>query len=147
MLTRQNLPQYENSGCNAMKGGYILADSKKEVPDVLLMASGSEVEQMMQAKDLLAEKGVDARVVSMPCMELFERQSPEYQESVLPAQVRARVSMEAGCTMPWYKYVGLDGEALGIDHYGASAPAGILFKEFGFTAENACAAAMKVLKK
>ncbi len=147
VLTRQNLPQYENSGCNAMKGGYILADSKKEVPDVLLMASGSEVEQMMQAKDLLAEKGVDARVVSMPCMELFERQSPEYQESVLPAQVRARVSMEAGCTMPWYKYVGLDGEALGIDHYGASAPASILFKEFGFTAENACAAAMKVLKK
>ena len=147
VLTRQNLPQYETSGADAMKGGYILADSKKEVPDVILMASGSEVEQMMQARDLLAEKGVDARVVSMPCMELFEKQSPEYKEQVLPAAVRARVSMEAGCTMPWDKYVGLDGEAIGIDHFGASAPAATLFREFGFTSENACAAALRVLGK
>ena len=147
ILSRQGLPQYENSGSGAMKGGYILKDSQKATPDVILMASGSEVEQALKAGELLAAQGVDARVVSMPCMELFERQSPEYREQVLPAAVRARVSVEAGATMPWYKYVGLDGEAIGIDHYGASAPAGRLFKEFGFTAENVCAAALRVLKK
>lgn len=147
VLTRQNLPQYENSGCEAMKGGYILADSKKPVPDIVLMASGSEVEQIMQAKEILGQEGVDARVVSMPCMELFLRQPKEYQESVIPAAVRARVSMEAGVTMPWYRFVGLDGKALGIDHFGASAPAARLFQEFGFTAENVVKAAKEVLGK
>lgn len=147
VLTRQNLPQYENSGCEAMKGGYILADSKKPVPDIVLMASGSEVEQMMQAREILGQEGIDARVVSMPCMELFLRQPREYQESVIPAAVRARVSMEAGVTMPWYRFVGLDGKALGIDHFGASAPAARLFQEFGFTAENVVKAAKEVLDK
>lgn len=147
VLTRQNLPQYENSGCQAMKGGYILADSKKPVPDIVLMASGSEVEQMMQAKEILGQEGIDARVVSMPCMELFLRQPKEYQDSVIPAAVRARVSMEAGVTMPWYRFVGLDGKALGIDHFGASAPAARLFQEFGFTAENVVKAAKEVLGK
>ncbi len=147
VLTRQNLPQYENSGKAALKGGYILSDSEKAVPDVLLMASGSEVEQIMQAQAILKEKGVDARVVSMPCMELFEMQDAEYKESVLPRAIRARVAMEAGCTMPWYRYTGMDGEVLGIDHYGASAPAAKLFQEFGFTAEAVVAAAERVLKK
>ncbi len=147
VLTRQNLPQYENSGCQAMKGGYILADSEKETPDILLMASGSEVEQMMGAKEELKKDGIDARVISMPCMKLFLQQSKEYQESVIPSAVRARVSMEAGTTMPWYRFVGLDGKALGIDHYGASAPAAILFKEFGFTVENVVNAAKEVLNK
>ncbi len=147
ILTRQNLPQYENSGCQAMKGGYILADSKKPVPDIVLMASGSEVEQVMQAKEILGQEGVDARVVSMPCMELFLRQPKEYQDSVIPPAVRARVSMEAGVTMPWYRFVGLDGKALGIDHFGASAPAARLFQEFGFTAENVVKAAKEVLGK
>ncbi|MBQ4640569.1 MAG: transketolase [Clostridia bacterium] len=147
VLTRQNLPQYENSGCEAMKGGYILSDSEKETPDVLLMASGSEVEQVMGAKEELKKDGIDARVISMPCMKLFLQQSKEYQESVIPSNVRARVSMEAGVTMPWYRFVGLDGIALGIDHYGASAPAAILFKEFGFTVENVVKAAKEVLAK
>ena len=147
VLTRQNLPQYENSGCEAMKGGYILADSEKETPDVLLMASGSEVEQIMGAKEELKKDGIDARVISMPCMKLFLQQSKEYQESVIPSSVRARVAMEAGTTMPWYRFVGLDGIVLGIDHYGASAPAGILFKEFGFTVENVVKAAKEVLAK
>lgn len=147
VLTRQNLPQYENSGCEAMKGGYILSDSEKETPDILLMASGSEVEQVMGAKEELKKDGIDARVISMPCMKLFLQQSKEYQESVIPSAVRARVSMEAGTTMPWYRFVGLDGIALGIDHYGASAPAAILFKEFGFTVENVVKAAKEVLAK
>ena len=147
VLTRQNLPQYENSGCQAMKGGYILSDSEKETPDILLMASGSEVEQIMGAKEELKKDGIDARVISMPCMKLFLQQSKEYQESVIPSAVRARVAMEAGTTMPWYRFVGLDGIVLGIDHYGASAPAGILFKEFGFTVENVVKAAKEVLAK
>ena len=147
VLTRQNLPQYENSGCEAMKGGYILSDSEKETPDVLLMASGSEVEQIMGAQEELKKEGIDARVISMPCMKLFLKQSKEYQESVIPSAVRARVAMEAGTTMPWYRFVGLDGKVLGLDHYGASAPAAILFKEFGFTVENVVKAAKEVLGK
>ena len=83
----------------------------------------------------------------MPCMKLFEMQSKEYKDSVLPMTVRARVSMEAGSTMPWFKYVGLDGEALGLDHYGASAPAGILFKEYGFTVDAFVQAAERVLNQ
>ena len=147
VLTRQDLPLYENSGCAAFKGGYILSDSKKATPDVLLMASGSEVEQMMGAQKALAEEGVDARVISMPSMELYEAQSPAYKESVIPAAVRARVAMEAGCAMPWYQYTGLDGEIISINHYGASAPAKTLFQEYGFTVENAVAAAKRVLGK
>ena len=147
VLTRQALPNYENSGCEAMKGGYVLSDSDKAIPDVLLMASGSEVEQVMGAKEELKKEGIDARVVSMPCMELFLKQDSAYQESVIPDAVRARVAMEAGATMPWYRFTGLDGKVLGIDHYGASAPAKILFQEFGFTVENVVKAAKEVLKK
>lgn len=144
ILTRQNLPQYDGCKCCMKKGGYILSDCEG-TPDVLLMASGSEVEQIMQAKDMLAEENIKARVISMPCMEIFLKQDKEYQEKVIPAAVRARVSMEAGVTMPWYRFVGLDGKALGIDHFGASAPAAILFKEFGFTAENVVKAAKEVI--
>ena len=147
VLTRQNLPQYENSGDKALRGGYILSDSQKSVPDVILMASGSEVEQIMQAQAILKDKGIDARVVSMPCMELFNRQDADYQASVLPKEVRARVAMEAGSTMPWYRYVGMDGEVLGLDHYGASAPAAKLFEAFGFTADAVVQAAERVLNK
>ncbi len=147
VLTRQNLPQYENSGCSAMKGGYVLSDSQKETPDVVLMASGSEVEQIMEAQAILAQQHIDARVVSMPCMELFLQQDQAYQDSVIPAAVRARVSLEAGATMPWYRFVGLDGQALGIDHFGASAPAAILFREFGFTAGHVVEAVHKTLGK
>lgn len=147
VLTRQDLPLYERSGKEAMKGGYILSDSEKAVPDAILMASGSEVEQMMEAQKLLKQQNIDARVVSMPSMELFDAQDAAYREKVLPVAVRARVAMEAGATMPWWKYVGLDGAVLGIDHYGASAPASKLFEEFGFTAQHAVDAAKASLKK
>ena len=146
VLTRQGLPQYDHCGYKAFKGGYVLSDCEG-TPDVLLMASGSEVEQCMQAKDVLAQEGIAARVISMPCMEIFCRQDAEYREQVMPAAVRARVAVEAGATMPWYRFVGLDGEVIGIDHFGASAPAGILFKEYGFTTENVVATAKRVLSK
>lgn len=135
-LSRQNLPQYEGSGKAAMKGGYVLSDSKKAVPDVILMASGSEVEQVMEAQQLLAQEGIDARVVSMPCFAMFDAQSEEYRESVLPKAVRARLAVEAATSFGWHKYVGLDGDVLTIDHFGASAPAGELFKRFGFDAQH-----------
>ncbi len=146
VLTRQNLPTYEESDGRALKGGYVLKKEKGEKPDVILLSSGSEVEQAVAARDLLAEKGIDARVVSMPCMELFNAQSEEYRESVIPSSVRARVAMEAGATMPWYRYVGLDGSVIGLDHYGDSAPAATLFKEFGITAEHMAEEAEKVCR-
>ena len=110
-------------------------------------ASGSEVECCVNAKALLKEEGIDARVVSMPSFELFEAQSDEYKESVMPAAVRARVAVEAASSMGWHKYVGLDGATVTLDHFGASAPAGLLFKEYGFTAENVAATAKNVLGK
>ncbi|MBR4503243.1 MAG: transketolase [Clostridia bacterium] len=146
VLTRQNLPTYDESDGRALKGGYILKKEKGEKPDVVLLASGSEVEQAVAARDILAGKGIDARVVSMPCMELFNAQSAEYRDSVIPADVRARVAMEAGATMPWYRYVGLDGSVIGLDHYGDSAPAATLFKEFGITAEHMAEEAEKVFR-
>lgn len=145
VLTRQNLPSFDGTGKKALKGGYVLADSAKKVPDVILITSGSEVQYCMNAKKLLAAKGVDARVVSMPCMELFEKQNAEYKESVIPSAVRARVCVEAGATTPWYKYAGIDGKVIGIDTFGASAPAKTLFEYFGFTAENVAETALELL--
>lgn len=147
VLTRQNLPLYEKSGKDALKGGYIISDSEKATPDCLLMASGSEVEQCVEAQKLLKDEGIDARVISMPSFELFEEQSDAYKESVMPKSVRARVAVEAASTFGWHKYVGLDGEVIGLDHFGASAPYKLLFKEYGFTAENVAAKAKKVLGK
>jgi transketolase len=147
VLTRQDLPLYEKSGKDALKGGYIISDSEKATPDCLLMASGSEVEQCVSAQAQLKEEGIDARVISMPSFELFDAQSEEYKESVMPKAVRARVAVEAAATFGWHKYVGLDGEVIGLDHFGASAPYKLLFKEYGFTAENVAATAKKVLGK
>lgn len=145
-LSRQNLPQIEDTCDKAMLGGYILREPKG-TPDVILMASGSEVELMYKAADILSVQGYTARLVSMPCMELFREQSEEYQQSVLPASIRARVSIEAGATQPWGAYVGLDGASIGLDHFGASAKGAVLFKEFGFTAENVANAAIEVIKR
>ncbi|MEI6100610.1 MAG: transketolase, partial [Eubacteriales bacterium] len=144
-LTRQTLPLYDETGKGALRGGYILKDSKDA--KVILIGTGSEVELCMKAYDELAAKGIPARVVSMPCTELFEEQTAEYKESVLPSAITARVSVEAATTFGWHKYVGLNGECIGIDHFGASAPANILFKEFGFTVENVVAKALAVCKK
>jgi len=134
VLSRQNLPTYEKSGPDAMKGAYVISDQDNY--KAIVIATGSEVEIAVAAQAQLAAAGIPVRVVSMPCTELFEDQTAEYKESVLPKSCKARVSIEAGVTMPWYKYVGTEGAAIGIDHFGASAPAEILYKEFGFTAEN-----------
>ena len=135
VLTRQNLPQYKNSGRSALWGGYIL-DNCEGMPDVLLIASGSEVELCVKAKAVLAEKGVKARVVSMPCMEEFNKQTQAYKDRVLPKNVKARVCVEAGSSYSWYKYAGEYGEIIAMDGFGASAPAGALFAHFGFTVDN-----------
>ena len=147
VLTRQNLPQYENSGLDALKGGYILADSDKAVPDVLLIATGSEVEPCMKAKELLKNKGVDARVVSMPCIEEFEKQPQSYKDAVLPPKVKARVCVEAGSPYSWYRYAGEAGEIIGMTTFGASGPANKLFEMFGFTADNVVEKAFRSLNK
>lgn len=146
VLTRQNVPLYKETGKDALKGAYILVDSEKDTPDIILMASGSEVELVYEAQKVLKEKGIDARVVSMPSWEIFEEQPEEYKEKVLPSNVRARLAVEAGCSFGWHKYVGFDGDIISIDHFGASAPGEILFKEFGFTVENVVERAMKLLK-
>lgn len=146
VLSRQNLPQLKGSSKEALKGGYVLLDSKKAVPDAIIMASGSEVSLAVEAKKALETDGIDVRVVSMPCMDLFEEQSEEYKESVLPKSVRSRVAVEALSDFGWGKYVGLDGKTLGMKSFGASAPAGILFEKFGFTVENVVKAVKETLK-
>ena len=146
VLTRQNLPQYENSGLEALKGGYVLEDCEG-TPDVLLIASGSEVEQCVKAKAVLAQEGVKARVISMPCFEEFEKQSDAYKESVIPSAVKARVCVEAGSPYSWYKYAGDKGEIIAMSTFGASGPAPLLFKKFGFTVENVVEKAKKSLAK
>ena len=146
VLTRQNLPQLAGSSKKALKGGYVIADSSKETPDTILIASGSEVSLSIEAKEALAKEGIDVRVVSMPCMDIFEKQSDEYKEKVLPKAVRARVAVEALSEFGWGKYVGLDGKTICLDRFGASAPADVLFKEFGFTVENVVKAVKEVIK-
>ena len=145
VLTRQNLPQLAGSSKEALKGGYVVADSSKETPDAIIIASGSEVSLSIEAKEVIAKEGVDVRVVSMPCMDIFEKQSLEYKEKVLPKAVRARVAVEALSEFGWGKYVGLDGKTVCLDRFGASAPAGVLFKEFGFTVDNVVKAVKSVL--
>ena len=145
VLTRQNLPQLAGSSKEALKGGYVVADSSKETPDAIIIASGSEVSLSIEAKEALAKEGIDVRVVSMPCMDIFEKQPLEYKEKVLPKAVRARVAVEALSEFGWGKYVGLDGKTVCLDRFGASAPAGVLFKEFGFTVDNVVKTVKSVL--
>ena len=144
-LSRQNLPQIEGTGKAALKGGYVLRDCGNR-PQVILMATGSEVETVLKAYDMLTESGIAVRVVSMPCMEVFDEQTPEYRESVLPADCRARVACEALGGMSWYKYIGLDGKLVSMKSFGASAPAGKLFEKFGITADAVRDAALSLIK-
>ncbi len=145
VLTRQNLPQLAGTGKDALKGGYVVADSTKPVPDAIIMASGSEVQLGIEAKERLAKEGVDIRVVSMPCMDLFEAQPTDYKESVLPKNVRARVAVEALSDFGWGRYVGLDGATVSMKSFGASAPANVLFEKFGITTEKVVEAVKSVL--
>lgn len=145
-LSRQNLPQIEGSSKEALKGGYIIAESIKAKPDAIIIASGSEVSLAVDAKKELMEKGFDIRVVSMPCMDIFEQQSDEYKEKILPQTVEKRLVVEAGSSICWGKYLGFKGKSVTIDIFGASAPANVLFKKYGFTVENVVNKALSMLK-
>lgn len=136
VLSRQNLPLYEQTGEGTLNGAYIVSDSNKEKPDCILMSSGSELQYALEAQKALLADGIDCRVISMPCMELFDKMPCEYKKSLLPCDVRKRVAIEAGASMPWYKYVGLDGKIVGIDKFGASAPGEVLYEKYGMTTEN-----------
>jgi transketolase len=146
-LSRQNLPILEGTSTEGVaKGAYVLADSEG-TPDVILVATGSEVQLAVEAKKALDADGVATRVVSAPCLEWFDAQDAEYRESVLPAAVKARVSVEAGIAMSWQRITGDAGENVSIEHFGASADAKTLFREFGFTAEAVVDAARRSLAK
>ena len=146
ILTRQGVPVLENTSYEGVsKGGYILGDAGGDEPDVVLIATGSEVQLAVAAQKLLADKDIVARVVSMPCVEWFESQSDEYRNSVLPPSVSARVAVEAGIAQSWHKLVGDTGEIVSIEHYGESADDKTLFREFGFTPEAVVDAAERTI--
>ncbi|AYA99824.1 transketolase [Lachnoanaerobaculum umeaense] len=147
VLTRQNLPQLNGSGKKALNGGYIIKEASKNTPDMILIASGSEVSLAVDAAVELENDGISTRVVSMPCMDIFENQSKEYKEEVLPRAVRNRVAIEALSGFGWDKYTGLDGRVLSMNSFGASAPQDLLFKKFGFTKENVVSLAKEVFNQ
>ena len=143
-LTRQNVPTYE-ANPDAAKGGYVLLDAEGGAAQVILIGTGSEVQLAVQARETLQAAGIPTRVVSMPCVEWFEEQDRAYRDAVLPPAVRARVSVEAGIALTWHRYTGDSGRNVSLEHYGASADAGTLFREFGITAEAVVAAAHESL--
>lgn len=145
ILSRQDLPNLEVPAASVEKGGYILSDSEG-APDVLLIATGSEVHKCLEAKEKLEAADIKTRVISMPSMELFDTQSKEYKERVLPPYVKARVAVEAGASLGWYKYTGLTGAVVGLDHFGASAEGEVLMEECGFTGDNIAKVARSLLK-
>lgn len=150
VLTRQNLPVLDTAihgELHVEKGAYVVAEATGGTPQLILMASGSELQHAMNARLKLEVEGTPTRVVSMPCVELFDQQPAAYRESVLPRSVRARIAVEAGATSGWWKYVGLDGEVIGMDTFGASAPGELLMDKFGFTADNVYRKALEVLKR
>jgi transketolase len=151
ILTRQALPTFDRqrfaAASGLAQGAYVLAEAEGGKPDVLLMATGSEVSLCVEAYEELTRQGIRARVVSMPSWELFERQSEEYRQSVLPSSIPARVAVEQASTLGWCRYTGMDGAILGMKTFGASAPLKVLQKEFGFTASHVVEAAKAQLAK
>ena len=149
LLSRQNLPVFDRtkfgSADGVARGAYILKEASKS-PQLILMATGSEVSLAVESAQALEESGIATRVVSIPCFEWFNQQSQTYKDEVLPPSVKARVSIEAGISQGWREYVGDSGACVSLEHYGASAGANVLFKEFGFTVDNVVATAKKVLK-
>ena len=146
VLTRQNLPQLPGSSKEALKGAYVVSEAKDPANMAgILIGTGSEVSLAIEAQEELGKSGIDVRVVSMPCMDLFEQQSEEYKESILPKDVRARVAVEALSSFGWGRYVGLDGATVCMESFGASAPANLLFEKFGFTKQHVVEVAMKVI--
>ena len=150
ILSRQGLPvidDVERTRAGVARGAYVLADADSGRPDVVLLATGSEVSLALAARDLLSERGVRARVVSMPSWELFEEQTQAYRDEVLPPSVRARLAIEAASPHGWHKYVGDRGDIVGMDRFGASAPAKVLFEQFGFTPEAVAERAAALLER
>jgi transketolase len=155
-LSRQNLPVLDRgeSSQNALasadaaaRGGYILAEGIGSEPAVILIATGSEVQIALAARDILQGEGISTRVVSMPCVEWFTAQDASYQEEVLPPRIRARVCVEAGIAQPWHAFAGDFGECVSLEHFGASAAQAKLYEEYGFTAEHVAAAARSSLDR
>src|SRR5581483_2662519 len=151
VLSRQNLPTLDRTKYAAAsglaRGAYVLADPPNGKPDVILMATGSEVSLCVAAFESLVKDGIKARVVSMPCWELFEQQDKAYRESVLPPAVTARVSVELAATFGWERYVGPGGTMIGMHTYGASAPLAMLQKKFGFSPERVAEAARELVRR
>ena len=151
ILTRQNVPWLNTTVADAMRGGYVLAeaaggDGQPVEPQVILIGTGSEVQLAVGARELLAAEGIAARVVSLPSWELFAQQPEEYRESVLPGHIRARVSVEAGVTEGWQRFVGLDGRSVGVDRFGASAPYQVIYEKLGVTAEAVAKTARELVR-
>ena len=144
-LSRQNLKTLEATGTGAMRGGYVVKRAKGK-PDVLIMATGSELSPVIEASEILEKQGYDVQLVSMPCMELFDEQDDAYKQSVIPNETRARIAVEAASPFGWHKYVGIDGRVIGMNSFGASAPSGKLFEHFGFTVDRITNAALELLK-
>jgi transketolase len=148
-LTRQKLPTLAGTAEKARdglrRGGYVIRDASRRQPQIILIGTGSELQLAFGAAEALEKDGVPARVVSLPCWELFEAQDADYRESVLPAAVRARVAVEAGVSLGWERWVGDEGAMVGLDHFGASAPAGTIFEKFGFSIDRVAAVARGVL--
>jgi transketolase len=142
VLTRQNVPTLDRTQCAAAdglrQGAYVLADAPNGKPDVILIGTGSEVGLIMAARQALRGRNVMARVVSMPSWELFDAQPRSYRDQVLLPSVHARLAVEAGASQGWHRYVGDDGDVLGVDRFGASAPDDVMMREYGFTVENVC---------
>ncbi|KPK31500.1 MAG: transketolase [Nitrospira bacterium SG8_3] len=150
-LTRQGLPILDRkefaSAKDLHRGGYVLSDDGDKQPDIILMGSGSEVHVAIEAANKLREKGIAARVVSMPSWELFDKQPETYRDQVLPPQINTRVAVEAGATQGWHRYLGNKAAVIGIDHFGASAPYKILYEKFGITADRVAEKALGLLNK
>lgn len=155
-LTRQNIPVFKRGEAdatgavfagaeNTAKGAYTLVDAANGKPELIIIATGSEVQLAVAAREQLEAQGIATRVVSAPCLEWFDEQSDAYRESVLPSTVKARVSVEAGLSLGWSKYVGPFGRSVSIEHFGASADFKTLFREFGITTENVVAKAHETL--
>ena len=147
VLTRQNVPNLhlsESPGDGVERGGYILWEAGG-APNAILIASGSEVQLALEAGKLLQNKGIAARVVSLPSWELFDTQPAEYRNRILPAEVRVRVAVEAASPLGWERYVGLDGTTIGVSQFGKSAPGELVYKQMGFTSQHVFEAAMKLL--
>ncbi|NVM25251.1 MAG: transketolase, partial [Desulfobacterales bacterium] len=151
IFTRQGVPVLDRKECataeGLQRGGYILWHSGRDVPEVILIGTGSETHIALEAGKRLATEGIDVRVVSLPSWELFDQQPADYRETVLPGQAKVRVAVEAGIKLGWEHYIGLEGAVVGMESFGASAPASVLYEKFGITAEHVVQATKTLLKR